>query len=237
MKPTTVLLPIVLASGLAACASTDTKKTTLPADKQQTEQGVVWRTPEGMTLYTFAKDTEGQSNCYGPCAEKWPPYIAADGAKPQGAFDLTTREDGSRQWRLAGQPLYTWFKDQRAGDTSGHGVKNIWFSARADDVPVKVYSKDGVRILTDERQFSLYTFAKDQPGQSNCYQKCAKLWPPLTVAEGAVASGPYSIVARKDGTQQWALNGLPLYTWVKDTQPGDISGDGVKGLWNLAVQP
>ncbi|WP_421862203.1 hypothetical protein [Motiliproteus sp.] len=237
MKPTKTLLPILLAGGLVACASTGTQMTTTPAVKQQTDLGAVWRTPEGMTLYTFAKDSAGQSNCYGPCAEKWPPFIAADGAKPQGAFDLTTRKDGARQWTLAGQPLYTWFKDQRAGDTTGHGVKNIWFTARADDVPVKVFNKEGLSVLTDERQLSLYTFAKDQPGRSNCYQKCATLWPPLLVADGASASGPYSIVERTDGRRQWALNGLPLYTWVKDTQPGDTSGDGVKGLWNLAVQP
>ena len=31
----------------------------------------------GMTLYTFDKDSEGNSVCYGPCAVKWPPYATA----------------------------------------------------------------------------------------------------------------------------------------------------------------
>src|SRR5579871_4774679 len=29
---------------------------------------------QGMTLYTFDKDTQGVSNCYNGCAKAWPPY-------------------------------------------------------------------------------------------------------------------------------------------------------------------
>ncbi len=107
--------------------------------------------------------------------------------------------------------------------------------ARADDVPVKVYKKQGVSILTDNGQNSLYTFDKDEQGKSNCYQKCATLWPPLVADKEATASGPFTIVKRKDGGMQWAMNGKPLYTWIKDMQPGDTSGDGVKGVWHLAT--
>ncbi|MCB1351011.1 MAG: hypothetical protein KDK11_21085, partial [Maritimibacter sp.] len=28
--------------------------------------------------------------------------------------------------------------------------------------------------------------------------------------------------------------GMPLYTWVNDTAPGDVTGDGVNGVWHLA---
>jgi predicted lipoprotein with Yx(FWY)xxD motif len=27
---------------------------------------------------------------------------------------------------------------------------------------------------------------------------------------------------------------MPLYLWVKDTKPGDMTGDGVNGVWNTA---
>ena len=30
------------------------------------------------------------------------------------------------------------------------------------------------------------------------------------------------------------LQGKPLYLFVKDTKPGDTSGDGVGGVWHLA---
>ncbi|MEH6822494.1 MAG: hypothetical protein V7629_01125 [Motiliproteus sp.] len=236
MTPIKNILPLILVSTLAACASNAPNPSTQsPAATQDTSQGLVWRTDSGKTLYTFAKDSQVKSNCYGPCAEKWPPFIAAKNTLPSGDFGLITRQDSSQQWTLKGLPLYTWIKDQQAGDTTGHGVKNIWFVARADDVPVKVYLNQGASILTDNSQNSLYTFDKDASGESNCYQKCATLWPPLMATEHATASGPFSIVKRKDGGWQWALDGSPLYRWVKDTQPGQTSGDGVKGVWHLAT--
>ncbi|MEH6651379.1 MAG: hypothetical protein V7707_15235 [Motiliproteus sp.] len=235
MKTIKNVLPLLLAGSLAACASNTPTAAQSPAIKQDTAQGIVWRTDAGKTLYTFAKDTQGQSNCYGPCAEKWPPLMASKDATAAGVFSLVTRKDGSQQWALNGEPLYTWIKDKQAGDTTGHGVKNVWFAARADDVPVKVYQKEGMNVLTDTAQISLYTFDKDSAGQSNCYQKCATLWPPLMADNDATASGPFTTIKRDDGGQQWAMNGKPLYRWIKDKQAGDISGDGVKGVWHLAT--
>ncbi|MBY4677644.1 hypothetical protein [Marinobacterium arenosum] len=238
MKSIKPLLPLLLTGSLAACASNAPEQASqAPAAVQHTQLGSVWRTADGNTLYTFAKDQPGQSNCYGPCAEKWPPFIASGDAAPSGEFGLIERKDGSRQWTYRNQPLYSWIKDRQAGDTTGHGVKNIWFVARADEVPVKVYQTANASILTDNRQQSLYTFDKDKAGESNCYGKCATLWPPLQAAQNAKASAPFNIVERRDGSYQWALNGKPLYTWIKDSKPGDISGDGVKGVWHLAHQP
>ena len=93
---------------------------------------------------------------------------------------------------------------------------------------------DGTMILADAKGMTLYTFAKDQPGVSNCNDNCAKNWPPLMAASDAKADGAYSIIDRKDGTKQWAKDGMPLYYWVKDTKMGDITGDGVGGNWDLA---
>ncbi|WP_062261772.1 hypothetical protein [Endozoicomonas arenosclerae] len=89
---------------------------------------------DNMTLYTFDKDQQNQSNCYGDCAVKWPPaYVDAnltkDGInniKLSGGFDIIKRNDGTYQWSYQGQPLYHWFKDQAPGETSGDGVKNVW---------------------------------------------------------------------------------------------------------------
>jgi len=83
---------------------------------------------------------------------------------------------------------------------------------------------------------TLYTFKKDKMGVSNCYDDCAKNWPPLKAASDAKPEGAYSIVERKDGTKQWAKDGMPLYFWVKDKKMGDITGDGVGGNWDL-VKP
>ncbi|MEH6470893.1 MAG: hypothetical protein V7752_06535 [Halopseudomonas sp.] len=51
-----------------------------------------------------------------------------------------------------------------------------------------------------------------------------------------IASAPFAIISRDDGGLQWTFNDNPLYTWIKDQQPGDTSGDGVKGVWQLARQ-
>ncbi|MHC0053359.1 COG4315 family predicted lipoprotein [Actibacterium sp. D379-3] len=89
-------------------------------------------------------------------------------------------------------------------------------------------------VLTDGNGMTLYTFDKDTPAVSNCYDDCAALWPPLEAGAKARPQGEFGIVLRSDGARQWAFKGQPLYLWVKDGAPGDITGDGVKGVWHLA---
>lgn len=84
----------------------------------------------GMTLYTFDKDKKSESVCYDACAQKWPPYLAAEGAKANKKWGITTRKDGSKQWTYKGQPLYTWVGDTQAGDANGDGVGGVWHVAK-----------------------------------------------------------------------------------------------------------
>jgi predicted lipoprotein with Yx(FWY)xxD motif len=53
-------------------------------------------------------------------------------------------------------------------------------------------------------------------------------------AKGDKASGTYTLVKRKDGSEQWAKDGMPLYYWMKDKKAGDVTGDGVNGVWQVA---
>ncbi|KRB61496.1 hypothetical protein ASE04_21815 [Rhizobium sp. Root708] len=100
--------------------------------------------------------------------------------------------------------------------------------------PVKVMDSAKGKVLTGDNGMTLYTFKKDSKGVSNCYDDCAKNWPPLMAASGAKAEGAYSLVDRKDGSKQWAKDGMPLYYWVKDKKMGDVTGDGVGGNWDVA---
>ena len=86
----------------------------------------------GMTLYTFDRDAtgSGKSVCNGPCAQNWPPLMAAAGAAASGDWVVVTRDDGSKQWAYKGKPLYFWVKDQKAGDRTGDGVNNVWRLAK-----------------------------------------------------------------------------------------------------------
>ncbi|ADZ89613.1 lipoprotein [Marinomonas mediterranea] len=102
---------------------------TTPIVKQTTEIGTVWATSKGMTLYTFDMDKDNRSNCNGRCAKAWPPLLAAKNAKTNGVFSTITRNDGTKQWTLNGEPLYTWIKDKKSGDTTGDGVKGVWHAA------------------------------------------------------------------------------------------------------------
>ena len=83
---------------------------------------------------------------------------------------------------------------------------------------------------------TLYTFDKDAtPGKSVCNGPCATNWPPALVADGAKASGDWTIITRDDGLKQWAYKGKPLYAFAKDTKAGDKTGDGfLNGAWHVA---
>ena len=44
-----------------------------------------------------------------------------------------------------------------------------------------------------------------------------------------------TIVVRDDGKKMWAYKGKPLYTFKKDTAPGETNGDGfLNGAWHMA---
>jgi len=88
--------------------------------------------------------------------------------------------------------------------------------------------------LVGPNGMTLYTFDRDAGGKSMCNGPCATNWPPLMAPAGASATGDWSIVTRDDGSRQWAHKGKPVYYWIKDSKPGDRTGDGVNNVWRLA---
>jgi predicted lipoprotein with Yx(FWY)xxD motif len=82
---------------------------------------------------------------------------------------------------------------------------------------------------------TLYTFDKDMAnsGKSACNGPCAALWPPLMATSTDQAVGSHSIVARDDGSRQWAYKGKPVYTYQVDRKPGDRAGDNFKDVWHI----
>jgi predicted lipoprotein with Yx(FWY)xxD motif len=107
-------------------------------------------------------------------------------------------------------------------------------SAYAAD-PATVSKTPKGDIFVDAKGMTLYTFDKDADGKSVCNGQCATNWPPLIVADDAKPAKDWTIVVRDGGLKQWAYKGKPLYTWIKDTKPGDTTGDGVNnGVWHVA---
>jgi predicted lipoprotein with Yx(FWY)xxD motif len=102
-----------------------------PVKTGDSADGKVLTNEQGMTLYTFDKDTGADSACNGPCAVNWPPLAATAAAKAGDGYTLVTRADGSKQWAYKGKPLYTWKKDAKPGDITGNGLaKGAWHIAR-----------------------------------------------------------------------------------------------------------
>jgi predicted lipoprotein with Yx(FWY)xxD motif len=78
----------------------------------------------GMTLYTFAKDSAGNSACSWYCIRLWPPAAADEREGP--GFGAITREGGARQLTYEGRPLYYFIGDHGPGDANGDGIDQAW---------------------------------------------------------------------------------------------------------------
>ena len=103
---------------------------------------------------------------------------------------------------------------------------------------IKTMEIGGKQVLVGANDMTLYTFDKDEQGvKTNCYDQCATNWPPLLVPAGTEVSGDWTLMDRTDTDQKIvAYKGWPLYFWVKDTKPGDTTGDMVGEVWHTAYE-
>jgi predicted lipoprotein with Yx(FWY)xxD motif len=87
-------------------------------------------------------------------------------------------------------------------------------------------------ILVNSTGHTLYLFKADSGTMSACAGACATAWPPL-LATGAPSAGTgltaskLGTITRSGGAHQVTYNGHPLYLFIKDTKPGQTSGQGV----------
>lgn len=108
-------------------------------------------------------------------------------------------------------------------------------AACATTPPDPAKTADGV--LVNSAGMTLYTFDRDPSGtgKSVCNGPCATNWPPLMAAADATPpNAAWQVITRDDGGKQWAYQGKPLYTWAKDTKPGERTGDGFNNVWKVA---
>jgi predicted lipoprotein with Yx(FWY)xxD motif len=89
-------------------------------------------------------------------------------------------------------------------------------------------------ILVDSNGMTLYMFVPDNKGPSTCVDQCLAAWPalegPVTAGDGVDAS-KLGVAARPDGTQQATYGGWPLYTFIQDAAPGDVTGQDSGEKW------
>ena len=90
-------------------------------------------------------------------------------------------------------------------------------------------------MLVNTSGMTLCTFDNDTAGsgKSACNGPCAGLWPPLMAEADAKPEGDMTIVARDDGTKQWAYKGKQVYLYKSDMKAGDMTGDNFKNVWHV----
>ncbi|MFJ6538323.1 hypothetical protein ACIQH5_19020 [Paenarthrobacter sp. NPDC091711] len=109
----------------------------------------------------------------------------------------------------------------------------------ASGADMMVASSSTGQIVVDSEGMSLYFFTKDvkDSGTSACTEACLTAWPIFTTTSEAPTvdgvTGTVGTIASPDGKKHVTLNGMPLYYYAKDKAPGDVTGQGVGGVWYL----
>ena len=94
-------------------------------------------------------------------------------------------------------------------------------------------------ILTDAKGMTLYYRTSDT-ATSVCSGACAQNWPPLlftgsgTPTSSSQLSGTLSVMNNTNGAQV-AYQGHLLYTYIGDTAAGQLTGEGLGGVWFVAT--
>jgi predicted lipoprotein with Yx(FWY)xxD motif len=100
-------------------------------------------------------------------------------------------------------------------------------------------------VLVDSKGMTVYLLTADTAGHSTCSAQCLQYWPLVAAPAGGKTpsgqgvSAALSATKATSGASMVTAGGWPLYTFVKDKAPGDVTGEGVKtfgGTW-YAVSP
>lgn len=239
------LWPLGLFIGiLMACSDEENPLTTADLRVENTALGTVLAGDGGRTLYFFGRDTDGNANCAGTCAETWPVFYKENLTLGAGLnrtdFTTVTRADGSKQTAYHGWPLYYYKDDKQVGDVTGENVGNVWMVAKTN-YSILVASRQLVGLdgknytfdqkegtgnslyLTDSLGRTLYAFAPDKRNK-NTYTKADlsnnAVWP---IAEVSAIRDIPSTLNRSDfstivavGKTQLTYKGWPLYYFGSD---------------------
>ena len=117
-----------------------------------------------------------------------------------------------------------------------------------DLLKIKDISHPNGPIFSTSQLLSLYVFDRDLNSEiPTCNDACAETWPPILVEETISTQElenlqkclePNNVILSKikrlSGQYQLAINGRPLYTFIKDQNIEDTLGDNLGKVWHLA---
>ncbi len=137
-------------SASTAPSESDGPATDAETPTEQARRGVVVKTADsaygpmlfdrsGQAIYLFDKETTSKPECYGACAEAWPPVLAqgipqASGSVQSPLLGTTLRKDDSRQVTYDGHPLY-FYADEGKKEVTCHNVSEfggLWLVVTPD---------------------------------------------------------------------------------------------------------
>jgi len=151
---------------------------------------------KGRTLYFFANDANGQSNCTGGCLTNWKP-LSIDSTSGQydaglsaADFTVVTLVSGIKQLAYKGWLLYYYTPadvPEAAGQTTGEGIGGVWFVAKPDySIMIANHQLTGANgtnylgnytpgdgrsiYFTDAGGHTLYSFSRDSSMNNNFTQ-------------------------------------------------------------------
>ena len=225
-------------------------------DLQQIDsaQVVVLTNYQGFSLYTYSTSADSASVCPdNECYEQWIPVAAAALAVGFGEFSIVDRIDGTRQWAYRDQPLFRFKGDLQEGDAHGRNVYEQFQLAvvkenfRPIGVEVAtqtgygdIYTLDGKTLYFGSAfekywggrnlrgSFEIAYFKGKRLGGDACViDECLQTWQQFIASENAVSNGFWEVIARHDGSRQWAYKGFAVYTNNFDTEPGQMHGHSI----------
>lgn len=180
------------------------------------------------------------------CTDLWPPVYADENAEAVGKWTVVKRRDGTRQWAFDEQPLYTSVLDSEPGDVLGGTTRRFGGDSPANRVPLTpppkvppgfaVKTTTVGRLLTTDKNSSVYMFDADTADASKCDAACTRTWIPVIAPAIVRAHGEWSILERSPGVRQWVFRGKPLYTHVLDERSWSLEGSDVPGWSNVYTQ-
>jgi predicted lipoprotein with Yx(FWY)xxD motif len=89
---------------------------------------------KGQAIYIWELEKSTKAECYGDCAEAWPPVLTNGAPRAAGSVNsellaTTRRKDGSTQATYNGHPLY-YYAHEAAGEVKCHNVRThggLWW--------------------------------------------------------------------------------------------------------------
>ena len=112
-----------------ATGTTPAKRTGNVIKSAKSQFGMMLFDGTGQAIYLFDKEQTTQPECYGACADAWPPVLSkgtptASGGTKQNLLGITKRTDGTTQVTYGGHSLY-YYAHEAKNEVKCHNIQGF----------------------------------------------------------------------------------------------------------------